>query len=611
MKKVSIISIVFCILIVFCIIFTSCPKHDEYTSDWFEGFDSRGLEELLAKTTTKPWTGQEFQAGKIGGTWNTAMIDDPKSFNILVAEQDSSTKLIVSRMIDYLMDYDAVARQWKPRIASPQIIINESNNTMQVVFTLRDDLYWSYYNSNRKVKVTSDDVIFWYNEIEGDPVMESSGYYGQFINLPDGSEGRITISKIDELRFAFHFPIVLAEPLLALNMDFGPRHIYEPAKRSGGAEAVRNLHNISVNPQTIPSMGEWFLVEYTPGQRIVYKRNPDYWRKDSNDISIPYREEMIIRIIPDETTRSYLFLEGNIDTYSLRPEDINPFLEKDDGTFTIFNSEGSLSSNFWTFNQNPINSDKPQYEWFTKKEFRQAMSCLLHRERINIQVYRGLAQPMLYIFPEPNPYYNPAITLQYLFDTRRAINLLSSIGIKRDSSGIMRDDKGRQIEFDLTIGSDRTIIQDTASIIMDELSKVGIKVNIRVISFQLQVQQIFETYEWDSMIIGLSGSGIFPSQGSNTWRSSGNLHMWYPNQPSPATEWEARIDYLYNEGLYTLDKTKAKEIWDEFQSILLEQCPLIYLMRPRSFWGLNNRWDFSNVYFDNINNNLIDFIYLK
>jgi peptide/nickel transport system substrate-binding protein len=146
---------------------------------------------------------------------------------------------------------------------------------------------------------------------------------------------------------------------------------------------------------------------------------------------------------------------------------------------------------------------------------------------------------------------------------------------------------------------------------MDELSNVGIKVNIRILDFQKLVEQMFTTFEWDSMIMGLSGSNIFPSQGSNVWPSSGNLHMWYPNQPQPATDWEARIDYLYNEGNYTIDREKAKPIWDEYQEIILEQCPVISLVRPRSFYALRDRWDFSNVYYDNINGAETSHIFLK
>jgi len=599
------------ILIILCVCFLSCSKSEELSLEELIARNVEGLEEILAKTETRPWRGEEFVPGKLGGTWFDTINEDPKSFNLLVAETDGTTSAVVASMHDYLIDYDVVARQWKGRVGVPELIVDEANNTMQVVFTLQDNLYWSYYNSDRKVRVTSDDVIFWYDEIRGDPAFRSSGYYQQYLYLPDGSPAHIDIRKIDDRRFAFHFPIIVAEPLLTTNMEFGPRHVYEPAKRAGGVDAVRSLFSVDVDPRTIPSMGEWFLVEYTPGQRLVYKRNPDYWRKDANGVSVPYVEENIVRIIPDENTQLLLFMNGETESYGLRPEDLDGVVNNENKNYTVFNREGSLGAAFWSFNQNPVNSGKPQYEWFIQKEFRQAMSCLLNRDRLNAQVYRGLAQPKVNIFPEPNPYYNPNITLQYLFDTRRAVSLLSSIGIKQDSRGVMRDSNGRQIEFDLYIVSDNTIYQDTASIIMDELSKVGIKVNIRVVDFQKLVGMLTDTFDWDSTLMAFGSSNLFPSQGSNVWPSDGNLHLWNPNQETPGTEWEARVDYLYNEGLYTVDSAKAQVIWDEFQSILLEQVPLIHLMRSRGFWALNNRWDFTNVYYDNLNGAQTSFVYLR
>jgi len=599
-------------LIIACLaLLFSCTKNEELSLEELNAINAEGLAEILAKTVSKPWRGEEFLPGKLGGTWNSVMNEDPKSFNHLIAEQDSTTSSVVGSMTDYLIDYDVINRNWKPRAASPEIIIDDKAGTLTVVYTLRNDIYWSYYNSTRKVKVTSDDVIFWYNEIQGDPDCQSSSYNGQFLTMPDGSEARITIHKIDDRRFAFHFPRIIADPLLTTNMDFGPRHIYQPAKEKGGAEMVRNVFSVAEDPVTIPSMGEWFLVEYTPGQRLVYKRNPDYWRKDTNRLSLPYIEENIVRIIPDENTKKLLFKDGKTETYSLRPEDLDDIVNKNDGSYTVFNAEGSLGAAFWTFNQNPVNKDKPVYEWFTQKEFRQAMSCLLNRDRINAQVYRGLAEPKLNFFPEPNPYYNSNIKLQYLYDTKRAQELLASIGIKKDFRGIMHDSKNRRIEFNLVIRSESTIYQDTASIIRDELSKMGIKVNIRIVDFQKQVEQLFSTFEWDSTLIGLSGSNVFPSQGSNVWPTTGNLHLWNPNQTTPATEWEARIDYLYNEGKFTIDSDKAQKIWDEFQSILLEQCAIIHLMRSRGFWAINNRWDLSNVYYDNRNGAETSFIFLR
>ncbi len=399
------------LIAIFCLFFISCIKSEELSLEELEALNAEGIAQILEKTVSKPWRGEDFQPGKLGGVWQGVMGEDPKSFNHLIAEQDSSTSSVVSAMTDYLLDYDFVKREWKPRAASAQIIADEKNDTLTVIYTLRDDLYWSYYNQDRKIKVTSDDVIFWYDEISGDPDFQSSGYYGQFLTMPDGSDARVTIHKIDDRRFSFHFPRIVAEPLLSTNMDFGPRHIYEPAKNSGGVDAVRSIFSVETDPKTIPSMGQWFLVEYTPGQRLVYKRNPNYWRKDSNGVSLPYIEENVERIIPDENTQLLLFGNGEIDSYILRPEDLDGLVNRSDNKYTVFNSEGALSANFWTFNQNPVNKEKPQYEWFTQKEFRQAMSCLLNRGRINAQVYRGLAEPMRYIFPEPNPFYNPHICL--------------------------------------------------------------------------------------------------------------------------------------------------------------------------------------------------------
>jgi peptide/nickel transport system substrate-binding protein len=428
--------------------------------------------------------------------------------------------------------------------------------------------------------------------------------------MEDGSEAHIDIEKIDDRRFAFLFPRIVAEPLLATNRDIAPRMKYQEALREKGVQGVLDLFSVDTDPREIPSMGRWFLTEYSAGQRLVYKRNPGYWKKDSQGVSVPYVDEKIIQILPDTNTQFLLFKEGKLEAYGSRPEDLDELINKPEPDYTVFNAAGSLSAPLWSFNQNPKNKDTPQYEWFTQKEFRQAMSCLLNRDRIITQVYRGLAEPKLDFFPEPNPFYNPGITLEYTYDPPRALELLASIGMKQDADGVMRDAKNRAVEFDLSMESDATVYTDMASIIMDELSKVGIKLNIRTLDFQKLIEQITAAYDWDSLFIRL-GSNLFPSQGSNVWPSAGNLHLWYPLQEKAATDWEARVDYLYNEGSYTVDREKAREIWDEYQRILLEQCPVIYLIRPRTFYALRNRWDFTNFYYDNLSGLETSHIFLK
>ena len=596
----------------------SCSGAKEITQEEWEAISVAGLEELLEQTQSKSWQGEEFAVGQSGGVWQSGIVSEPKTFNLHVAERDASSAAIVSSMHDYLVDYNVVTREWKGQAAFPEVEVDEEAGTLKVIYTLRDDLFWSFYGSDRKIPVTSDDVIFWYDEIQGDEEFYSSSYNGQFIVMEDGSDAHIDIEKIDEKSFAFLFPRIVANPLLTTNMVFGPRFIYEKAKMEGGVQGVLDLFSIASDPKEIPSMGRWFLTEYVPGLRLVFRRNPDYWEKDTNGRSYPYYDESIVQILPDENTQFLVFMEGRLESYSARPEDLDELIggqsrargRRSAGAYTVFNAEGSLGASLWSFNQNPRMAEREWHEWFTQKEFRQAMSCILNRDRVISQVYRGLADPKLDFFPAPNPFYNPDIQLDYVYNPRRAIELLSSIGIRQDASGVMRDAKGRAVEFDLSIPSDITIHSDTASIIADEAEKIGIKINIRPTDFQKLVEQLTATYDWASIFIGL-GSNFWPTQGSNVWPSDGNLHLWYPLQKEPATEWEARIDYLYNEGSFTSDPEKAKPLWDEYQKILLEELPVIYLLRQRSFFAINNRWDFTNFYFDNLNGAETSYLFLR
>ena len=86
------------------------------------------------------------------------------------------------------------------------------------------------------------------------------------------------------------------------------------------------------------------------------------------------------------------------------------------------------------------------------------MSCLLNRERIINQVYRGLAEPKYDFFPDANPFYDSSITLNYRYAPDRALTLLESIGFKRRADGVMTDAAGKAVEFDLTVESSGAVI---------------------------------------------------------------------------------------------------------------------------------------------------------
>ncbi|MGA9377615.1 MAG: ABC transporter substrate-binding protein, partial [Phormidium sp.] len=55
------------------------------------------------------------------------------------------------------------------------------------------------------------------------------------------------------------------------------------------------------------------------------------------------------------------------------------------------------------------------------------------------------------------------------------------------------------------------------------------------------------------------------------------------------SDWEKEIDRLMIVGAQELDETKRKQIYAQFQNIVQEQLPVIYLVNPLSLAAVRNR----------------------
>ena len=564
---------------------------------------------LLEKTEYRPGSTAPYPKGASGGTWLNNINNDLKTFNPVVAVYDAESAGIVDNLSSYLLDYDAYKKQWKPLAASYQVSVNEASSSMDVTFTLRDDMYWTTLADPRtRVKVTSDDVVFWYNQIVGDPALQNSGYAGQFVQMPDGKKKHIDMEKLDERRFVMHYPRIVAMPELSSNMNFGPRYILEPVKKAKGAEGVLNLWTINTDPRTIPSMGPYYIQSNKPGVQVTLVRNLNYWKTDDYGQKIPYIEKFETKIVPNQETERLKFLAGELDGYSLRPEDLQEMVKKNPREYTVFYAGPSLSASFISWNQNPRNLKPVYVKWFSNTVFRQAMSCFFNRGRVVKEVYRGLAEPDLSFFAKPNPYYDPAITQAFTYNPERGKQLLAQIGIKPNAAGLMQDAEGNLITYDLTVPIETNITIDIGTVYADELKKVGITLNVKPVQFQKLVDSLTKAYDWQSIMISV-GSNYFPIQGDNVWLSSGNLHLWNPLQPKPATAWEAKVDELYWQGYSERDPVKAKKIWDQYQRILLDQVPVMYMVYPVSFSAYRDKW--GNIRSDTLSAPDLNYAYLK
>ena len=138
------------------------------------------------------------------------------------------------------------------------------------------------------------------------------------------------------------------------------------------------------------------------------------------------------------------------------------------------------------------------------------------------------------------------------------------------------------------------------------LRQVGVKAGYVSVEFGDLVTQLTNTYEWEAVVIGFSG-GADPYSGIAFWHSGEVFHLWHPNQPAPATAWEAEIDALFIQASQELDHATRVTLYHQAQALAAAYVPVICttqskrLTATRNVFGnttptLYGLWDVRYVY---------------
>ncbi len=147
-----------------------------------------------------------------------------------------------------------------------------------------------------------------------------------------------------------------------------------------------------------------------------------------------------------------------------------------------------------------------------------------------------------------------------------------------NNDGWLEDEYGNRVEFDLFTNSGNKERESICTIFVEDMKRIRIKVNFKPIEFNTLVEKLLSNFEWDVVLIGLTGT-MEPHNGANFLRSSGKLHLWNHMQKKRATEWEAEIDRLIEMGASELDKKKRAEYYRKIQEIIHRELPIIPTVR--------------------------------
>jgi peptide/nickel transport system substrate-binding protein len=326
-------------------------------------------------------------------------------------------------------------------------------------------------------------------------------------------------------------------------------------------------------------LGPFMLQEHKGGQYVLLKRNPRYWKTDAGGSRLPYLDSIRLDIQSNRETELLRYRRGELHLVDKLEPDAFERLTRDSHA-GVLNVGPSLDSEFFWFNQSPAGQPPPyKQRWFQSKAFRRAISAAVNRDDIVRVVYRGYAHGAASSVSPGNKFWFDAKLLPPRYDPGLALKLLQQDGFHLDA-GILRDRDGNRVEFSMITNAGSKTRTLMGTILQQDLTKIGVRLNFLPIEFQSLVERITRTQQYEACLLGFSNVDIDPNTQMNIWLSSGGLHPWNPGQAKPSTSWEDEIDRLMQAQRTAWDPAARKKAFDSVQEIVAEQAPAVFLVYP-------------------------------
>lgn len=528
-------------------------------------------------------------AGKFGGTFVSSTIGEgPKTFNPFNTKDNISAQMS-EIMYDGLVTTNPVTGETIPKLAK-----SFSVNGKEYLINLRHGLKWSDGKP-----ITADDVVFTWQNIIFDGFGNTSTRDSVLI------DGKLpTVEKIDDYTVKFVTPEPFAPFLRMLSSPIAPKHIFQPAV-SRGREYFDGFLSTNTNPKEFVTSGAFRLKEYVPAQRVVFERNPNYYEINKDGKKLPYLDKLVYLIVGDINNQVLKFEGGELDEISLQGANVARFKEMEKHSdFSVFNIGPDTGTMYLSMNMNNRKDEKGKYYvepkkqvWFQDKNFRQAVDYALDRKNMVFNIANGLGYPLF--TPETlNSIFLNKNLKPYDKNIEKSKKLLKKSGFTWDKAGHLIDRFGNHVEFDLYTNAGNTEREAIGVMVKQDLEDLGMKVNFKPIEFNSLVNKLMASLDWDMVIMGFTGSPLEPNGGKNVWLSDGTLHIFNQrlerDTNSPRYAFEKRIDYLYTQGALATKFEDRKKYYDEYQAIVYDEKPLIYIYSPIRIVALRNK--FKNIY---------------
>jgi peptide/nickel transport system substrate-binding protein len=448
-----------------------------------------------------------------------------------------------------------------------------------VTWKLKEGITWS-----DGTPFTAEDVAFTYEFITNPEVASTTA--GTYENIS-------SVEALDDTTVKINF----TEPNPAWYLVFTgtsgmilPKHMFEEYNGANGREAPANTMPVGTGPYRV--------VDFTPGDVVVYEANPNYRDADSLNFS-----RVELKGGGDATSAARAVLQtGDVDyAYNLQVEAAVLDQLAQAGQGKVVTNFGSLVErivfNFTDPNQatedGEVSSVEFTHPFLSDRTVRQALTLAVDRETIAQQLYgqTGQATPNFLVAPEP--FRSP--NTSYTYDLEQAATLLDEAGWVDTNGNGIRDKDGQEMEI-VFQSSVNPVRQKTQEIVKQSFEEIGVGVEIKSIDASVYFsgdpasRETLERFQADIQMFTTGNTNPDPgsymktytcdeiTQKSNNWSRTNYSRYCNPE-----------YDDLWEASTTELDTAPREDLFIQMNDLLIDDYAVIPIVHRADASGVSNQ----------------------
>jgi microcin C transport system substrate-binding protein len=426
-----------------------------------------------------------------GGVFRSVITEFPGTLRIYGPETTATNEMIKQMVHETLLGLDPATLSYLPGLATHWQI---SPDKMEYRFRLNPNAKFS-----DGTPVTAEDVVASFTFAVDKTLQEPSNQsmLGSF-STPVAESKYIVRVRSKELKWQNFLNFAQFLPII-------------PAASLKGLDGTRYLREF--NFKMLPGSGPYIVrdQDVVKGKSISIRRRPDYWGANTRqNVGYGNFDEIRWVVVRDQNLQQEMLKKGDTDWYYVNVS--REWIEN----FNFDKVQRGIIQKRKIYTDAPVGIQgigfNMRREPFTDVRVRKALHLLLNRDLLIQKLFFNEYTPMNSYLPggeyeNPN---NPKNT----YDPQQALKLLADAGWNsRDGQGrLVKNGKPFSFEYIYADkGAERWL-----TIYQDDLRKVGITLNLRLISYETLLQLVGE-WRFDTTSAGFQ-AGTFPNP-EVLWRS--------------------------------------------------------------------------------------------